>query len=85
MPIEFNLLFSLVISWTAFGLGLALVMHVNKGSDNGGDMIRGTITARHIILHPVTLIGAFGILRYLRMLVNCMSSSPHCFTDFIRR
>ncbi len=47
-------------------------------------MVRGVITTRHIILHPVTIIGTWGFWRYLRMLAACITSKSHCFTDFIR-
>ncbi|HPQ80773.1 MAG TPA: hypothetical protein PLZ86_03515 [bacterium] len=46
-------------------------------------MIRGTITARHIITHPFVLITLFGFFGYVRLLARCMDSTPSCFTDFI--
>ena len=45
-------------------------------------MIKGVITARHIIMHPVTLISAWGLKGYIRMLIKCLDRSNHCFTDF---
>ncbi len=46
-------------------------------------MIRGTITARHIVAHPLMLIALLGFFGYVRLLANCMSPAHHCFTDFI--
>lgn len=46
-------------------------------------MVRGIITAKHIILHPITIISNWGIKVYIRMLASCLSSGNHCFTDFI--
>lgn len=48
-------------------------------------MIHGTIRARHILSHPIMLIGAFGIVGYLRLLARCLDSSRHGFTDFLLR
>jgi len=45
-------------------------------------MIRGVITTKHILLHPITLISAWGIKGYMKMLIKCMDHSSHCFTDF---
>jgi hypothetical protein len=46
-------------------------------------MIRGFITARHIILHPVTLIACLGLSGYAKLLIKCMDSRIHGFTDFL--
>ena len=46
-------------------------------------MIKGTITARHIVLHPLTLISCLGFFGYFKLLVKCADSSKHCFTDFL--
>ncbi len=46
-------------------------------------MIRGAITARHIISHPLMLIACLGFLGYVRLLARCLDSTPRCFTDFI--
>ena len=54
-----------------------------QGGMKGATMIRGTITARHIISHPLTLIACFGFVGYVRLLANCMSPANHCFTDFL--
>lgn len=48
-------------------------------------MIRGTITARHIMFHPITLIACLGFGGYIRLIVKCLDSSNHCFTDFLMR
>lgn len=45
-------------------------------------MMRGIITTRHILFHPVTLISAWGFRSYIKMLVKCMDHSKHCFADF---
>ena len=45
-------------------------------------MMRGFIQTRHVLLHPITLISAWGVKRYLRILVKCFDHSNHCFTDF---
>lgn len=47
-------------------------------------MTRGLITTRHVLLHPVTLIAGFGLLRYLRMVFMSLDRSQHCFIDFLR-
>lgn len=46
-------------------------------------MIRGTITARHIVSHPFVLIAFLGFFGYIRLLTRCLDSTPRCFTDFI--
>jgi len=46
-------------------------------------MLRGFITTKHIILHPITLISAWGIRGYVKMLFGCMDDAKHCFTDFM--
>jgi len=51
----------------------------------GLTMIKGTITARHIIFHPVTLISCFGLAGYFRLLAGCLDSANHCFMDFLMR
>lgn len=48
-------------------------------------MIRGAITTRHILSHPVMLIQILGVWGYLRLLTRCLDSAQHCFTDFILR
>jgi hypothetical protein len=45
-------------------------------------MMMGVITTRHVILHPVTLIQAWGFKGYLRLIMRCLDQSHHCFTDF---
>lgn len=45
-------------------------------------MIRGIITARHIIAHPIVLISVFGVIGYLRLLTRCVDAAHHCFMDF---
>ena len=46
-------------------------------------MLMGFITTRHVIFHPITLISAWGVRRYIKMLVKCMDHTKHCFTDFL--
>ena len=48
-------------------------------------MINGTITGKHIMTHPFTLIGLFGFIGYCRLLVRCVDSRPSCFMDFLMR
>ncbi len=46
-------------------------------------MIGGIITARHILLHPFTIISIFGVAGYVRLIGKCMDGKPHCFADFL--
>ena len=45
-------------------------------------MVHGFIKTRHILLHPIVLISAWGIGGYVKMLLACLDHSKHCFTDF---
>lgn len=45
-------------------------------------MMKGVITTRHILFHPITLISNWGIRGYLNMLLKCMDNSSHYFSDF---
>ncbi len=46
-------------------------------------MIRGTITARHILCHPLTIIGMFGISGYVKLLFKCIETKSFCFAEFL--
>ncbi len=46
-------------------------------------MLKGFITTRHVILHPITLISAWGFRKYIKMVFKCLDHSSHCFTDFL--
>lgn len=46
------------------------------------NVIKGFITTRHILLHPITLISSWGVKNYLKMLLKCLDNSSHLFTDF---
>lgn len=48
-------------------------------------MVAGIITTRHIITHPVILIGMFGFLGYVRVLLKSLESKPYRFIDFVLR
>lgn len=48
-------------------------------------MILGTITARHVILHPITMISMLGFFGFVRMLAKCVDSRPSCFMDSMMR
>ncbi len=45
-------------------------------------MLKGFIKTRHILLHPITLISAWGVKKYIKMIFKCLDHSKHCFTDF---
>ncbi len=45
-------------------------------------MIRGMIRVRHVLTHPMTLIGAFGIAGYLRLIARCIARHD-CFADVL--
>lgn len=45
-------------------------------------MIKGFIKTRHILLHPITLIHAWGVKKYIKMIFKCLDNHSHCFTDF---
>jgi hypothetical protein len=45
-------------------------------------MLKGFIRTRHVFLHPITLISAWGVKGYLKMIIKCLDHSKHCFTDF---
>lgn len=47
-------------------------------------MTRGIITTRHVLLHPITLISCFGLLRYMHMVAMSLNRTPHCFLDYLR-
>jgi len=38
---------------------------------------------RHVIIHPITLIGSFGLGGYLKLLMKCAGSKEGCFADFL--
>ena len=46
-------------------------------------MIKGLIKTRHILLHPLTLIGALGLMSYLRLLAKSVSTKSRFFTDIL--
>jgi hypothetical protein len=48
-------------------------------------MVVGIIKTRHIITHPAILIGMFGFLGYVRVLLKSLDSRPHRFVDFVMR
>lgn len=43
------------------------------------DMITGVITTRHILAHPIALIGAIGLMGYAGILLKCLDRQPHRF------
>ncbi len=45
-------------------------------------MMRGVITTRHILFHPITLISSWGFKGYIRMLAKCLDNSSHYFAEF---
>jgi hypothetical protein len=46
-------------------------------------MMLGTVTTRHILLHPLMIIHQIGMWGYLRLLTKCADHVPHCYTDFL--
>lgn len=46
-------------------------------------MIRGLITTRHVLFHPITLIGIFGLLNYFHIIHDCFDSRIHCFAEYL--
>lgn len=46
-------------------------------------MVRGVITTKDLMLHPVSTIEAFGFRKYLYLLVNCITRKPMCLIDLI--
>lgn len=48
-------------------------------------MIRGSITTKDILLHPVTVISLFGLISYAKLLIKCFSYHSHCFIEILYR
>lgn len=46
-------------------------------------MVMGVITTKHIILHPVTFICAFGFIRYLYFLRKSLDLKRHHFINLL--
>ena len=46
-------------------------------------MVRGVITTRDLIRHPVVSIEAFGIRKYILLLVRCLDKKKQCLIDLI--
>ncbi len=46
-------------------------------------MVRGVITTKDLLLHPVTSIEAFGIRKYVLLLVKCLDKKKQCLIDLI--
>jgi len=58
----------------------ACLMH-NSGVGSEADMIVGVITTRDILSHPVTMICAYGILRYFFFIIKAVSPKNFFFTN----
>lgn len=46
-------------------------------------MVQGVITARDLILHPFSSIEAFGMMKYLKLLVRCCDRKHICLIELI--
>lgn len=46
-------------------------------------MVQGVITTKDLILHPISSIEAFGVKKYLRLLVKCFNKKRLCLIDII--
>jgi len=46
-------------------------------------MVRGIITTKHILAHPLAMIGAVGLIGYLNILVKCLDNKPHTFVELM--
>ena len=47
-------------------------------------MTLGFITFRHILAHPLVLIGTFGFLSYLHMIALSLDRKPHGFVEYLK-
>jgi len=46
-------------------------------------MIQGFITAKHILIHPMTMIAVLGLAGYFVMLTRCLDGRKHCFLELM--
>jgi len=46
-------------------------------------MVRGVITTRDLLLHPVSSIEAFGFRKYFHLLIKCCDRKKRCLIDLI--
>ena len=46
-------------------------------------MIRGSITTKDILLHPITVISLFGLCSYVKLILKCFSTQTHCFIEIL--
>lgn len=46
-------------------------------------MVKGAITTRHILIHPILITHLFGFKKYLRLIVKCLSHNDHCFIEIL--
>jgi len=56
---------------------------------NGGierevsEMVVGVITAKDLLLHPISSVEAFGMRKYVRLLIRCLDGKKCFFVDLI--
>jgi len=46
-------------------------------------MVMGVITAKDMLLHPISMVLAFGVAEYVRFLITCIKTRQCCFIDLI--
>jgi hypothetical protein len=46
-------------------------------------MVLGVITAKDLLLHPMSSIEAFGFKRYVGLLIKCLDGKRSFFVDLI--
>lgn len=46
-------------------------------------MILGSIKTKDILFHPITVISAFGLICYLKLLLKSISNERHFFLEIL--
>ncbi len=46
-------------------------------------MVQGVITAKDLLLHPISSIEAFGVRKYIKLLWRCCDRKRICLIDLI--
>lgn len=46
-------------------------------------MVRGVITTRDLLFHPISSIEAFGFMKYVGLLWKCIDRRKRCLIDLI--
>ncbi len=46
-------------------------------------MVMGVITNKDLLLHPISMVMAFGVLKYVRFLITCLETRQCRFIDMV--